>query len=322
MQIQTKALYNLIKFSAYQNPDFKAENWQIEDLKVLKENKLFKMLKDLGIFLDKEIFFQSASKVDTPEELIEVLITKKSSKIKDRAYLIIFELFKRYFSEKRCLSIFCDELDHYIFLYDTDQLENDEFLQDALAHLKSILDNNVDMGLGAKKSFKNLSKYLAHDLENFLIDYILDQIEAKNDLYAFELIDSFYSYVTKTIWFDFLTAKLNALSNVHQSNFLIENILEKLKRLPDLNLQFLMMEFMVDFGNRDLFLKIVKQTVKIIKKEKEFKKILKIVADFYMRLDHENFEKKMVNIIKKRAKINNDKILKEEDINDFIQYVS
>ena len=69
-------------------------------------------------------------------------------------------------------------------------------------------------------------------------------------------------------------------------------------------------------------MQLLKQTIKIITTEKEFKKILKITAEFYMRLDKEKIEKKMFNIIKKRSKIKNDKLLKEKDIHEFIKLVS
>ncbi len=314
MQFQTKALYNFLRFTSYYNKSIKVKKWQIEDLRRVKEKKLFERLKNLGLNLDKHIFLQYASKLDSPEELTDVLAIEKKREIKDQIYLILFELYRRFLSEKRCLSIFCDELDHRIFLYDTNQLCNDELLQNSLDDLKNILDSNVDFGLSQKKAFKNLLCYLAHDLENFLFDYISDQIDAKNEVYALELIEGFYPYISKTLWFDFLKARLKAFEDISSSNEIIEKILFALKLKPNLDLQFRILKFMVGLGDRKLFMKILKQTTEHLKKEKELKEILNILADFYLRLDNEYLEKKILDLINKRKKIKNDQDLKKQDI--------
>jgi hypothetical protein len=318
MQLQTKALYNLIKFLAFHNPSLKTKKWQIEDLRRAKDKILFNKLSKFGLNLNKTNFLKYSNEIETPEELLEILAAEKKHEEKDQIYLILFELYRRFLSKGRCLSIFCDELDHRIFLYDTNQLDNDELLQNSLANLKSILDANVDLGLSHKEVFQNLLKYLAHDLENFLIDYISEQIDAKNDSYAFDLLDSFYHYVSKKEWFYFLKAKLKSFVDVSISNQIIESLLEKLKQKPDLKLQFRMLRFMVDNGDRNLFIKIVKQTTQFLKKEKEFKQILKIVADYYLRLDNEIMEKKISGFIFSRSKIKNNQNLKKQDILRFL----
>jgi hypothetical protein len=208
MQLQTKALYNLIRFTAFHNPSFKAKKWQIEDLRNVTEINLFKKLAKFEVNLDKNSFINYAKEVDSPEELLEVLAFEKDEEIKDQIYLIIFELYRRFLIDKKCLCVFCDELDNRIFLYDINELKNDELIQDGLANLKTILDDNVDMGISHEKAFNNLLEYFAHDLESFLHDYISDQIDAKNTRYALDLIDEFYPYVKNIKKFDSLKDKL------------------------------------------------------------------------------------------------------------------
>ncbi len=321
MQLQSKALYNLVKFTSYYNPSIDVKKWQIENLRVEKENNLFKRLKGLGLNLDKEIFLKYINEVDSPEELSNLLAGEIDIEVQDQIYLILFELFRR-FSSQKCLSIFCDELDHRIFLYDTDGLENDELLQNALANLKNILDSNIDLGISYKKAFENLLGYLAHDLENFLFDYISDVIEAKNKAYAFDLIDGFYPYVNKKLWFDFLKAKLQAFSSVGSSNEIIEKIFLSLKEKPNLDLQLRILKFMVEIGDRNLFLKIVKETSSHLKKEKEFKEILNIAMDFYTRLDKDQIRQTISNLLSKRSKIKEDYNLKETDFDEFFKILS
>lgn len=322
MQLQIKALYNLVRFSSFHNPSIKAKKWQIEDLREETEENLFKKLFCLGIKLDKASFLEYAKEVDTPEELLEVLAFEKEEEIKDQIYLVIFEIYRRILSEKRCLSIFCDELDYRIFLYDINQLKNDEMIQDALANLKAVLDNNVDLGISHEKAFQNLLEYLAHDLENFLFDYISDQIDAKNQRYASDLLDSFYPFVIKKMWFDFLKAKIKASSNISKSNEILANILEELKQKPNLELQFRILKFMVDNGDRQLFLDGVKQTSMHLKKEKDFKEIMMIASDYYHRLDKEKIQNKILELISKRSNIKNEENLKKQDVLNFLNLMS
>lgn len=321
MQFQTKALYNFLRFSSYNNKSIKVEKWQVENLRDLSEKKLFEKLKNLNLNLDREYFLKFASQIDSPEELVDVLAAEKKGEIKDQIYLVLFELYRRLLSEKRCISIFCDELDHNIFLYDTDQLKNDEILQTSLANLKNILDSNVDFGINHKHAFKSLHQFLAHDMENFLFDYISDQIDAKNDAYSLELIDNFYPYVSKTLWFDFLKAKIKAVEDVYTSNSIIENILTNLKLKPNLDLQFRILKFMVGHGDRRLFMKTVKQTADFLTKEGQLKAILKILADYYVRLDKEDLEKKILSIINERSKIKSDQILHKQDVHAILNEI-
>ena len=322
MQFQTKALYNFLRFTSCHNKSSRVKKWQIEDLRVLKEKKLFENLKNLNLNMDKEYFLKYANEVDSPEELVDLLAGEKEGESKDQIYLVLFELYRRFLSEKRCISIFADELDHRIFLYDTNQLYNDELLQNSLANLKNILDSNVDFGVDQKEAFKSLLQYLAHDLENFLFDYISDQIDAKNKVYALELIDGFYPYISKNLWCDFLKAKLKALDDISSSNEIIEKILSHLKLKPNLDLQFRILKFMVGLGDRKIFMKTLKQAAEHLKKEEELKSILNILAEFYLRLDRDDLEKKILDIIDQRSKIKSDQALKKQDIDAILQIVS
>ncbi len=47
-------------------------------------------------------------------------------------------------AERLCLSVFCDELDHQINLYDSGEIERPEAIPDVLANLQEVLDENTD----------------------------------------------------------------------------------------------------------------------------------------------------------------------------------
>ncbi|NGX63188.1 MAG: hypothetical protein KR126chlam6_00595 [Candidatus Anoxychlamydiales bacterium] len=319
MQLQTKALYNLVRFTSHYNPSQKVKKWQSENLRDLDDKKLFEKLKKFNLNLDKETFLQYGSQIDSPEELAELIAAELENEDKDQIYLVLFELYRRFLSDKRSLSIFCDELDHQIFLYDTHQLKNDELLQNALDNLKNILDSSFDLGTPQKKAFKHLLQYLAHDLDNFLFDYIHDQIDAQNEVYAFDLVDGFYPYIEKNLWFDFLKAKLLASKDITASNGIIEKIIDE---NPNLELQLRILYFMVDRGDRNLFLKIAKRTAQHLKKERELKHLLELLQDFYLRLDNDKMEIKISNLLKQRLKIHDEKALKKLDIDELLKILS
>jgi nucleoid-associated protein YejK len=71
----------------------------------------------------------------------------------------------------------------------------------------------------------------AHDIEAFLYDYIIEQMDEGNEIYASELLDGFYDYISDKKWFDFLKARLFALSDSEDSESLLLGLLEQQERI-------------------------------------------------------------------------------------------
>ena len=291
MPLEPRAYYNLLKYQFLQNPQAKAESeaWQVEDLRKLSLETLLGKLKNLGVEFDKESFLEHAEEYGSPEDLTFELFKKRDDI--DQIYLILFEIWRRFLPEKVGLSIFCDELDRLIYLYDKEDLENDENLQDALASLLDILDENLDLGADPKKLFKSVTRYLGHDIEVFLYNYIFDQIESGNDLYAEELIEDFYAFIKIASWFDFLRIKIAAKKDIVEANFILKNLIKELKNTADLDLQIEILKFMVEAGDPELFVDLAKNTLPLIKSEEDFSELIEIVSDYYRRLDLEHKEK-------------------------------
>lgn len=124
--LQTKALYNLLRLNAAEDPLIQAESWALEDLRALPLEELFARLNRRGVQLDRSRFLEFANKCDTPEDLTDLLLPDEEDKARDPFYLIVFELWRRLLPERPSLSIFCDELDYQIALYDQEQIESDE----------------------------------------------------------------------------------------------------------------------------------------------------------------------------------------------------
>ncbi|HEY2810468.1 MAG TPA: hypothetical protein VGJ00_03655 [Rhabdochlamydiaceae bacterium] len=304
MELKGKALYNLLRMSATDRPELEIQEWQVEDLRPLSTKNLFRRLSSLKLPLDEKSFSLYAQEVETPEDLLEcVWIEENNPEQRDQAYLLLFELWRRLLSDKRSISLFCDELDHLIDSYDKDSLEEEEQLDQALSFLEDILDDACDMqGLAPSEAFDEISKYCAHDLEVFIYDYCLEQLENKDAIFASELLDAFYEYVSDKKWFDFLRARLFYSTESEEGNKLIERLLDQLKEEPDVDLLMQIIQSLVHYGDLHLFPLAISQTFPELQTEKEYQELLSHVADYYRFLDREAEEGKVRALLKQRAK--------------------
>ena len=124
------------------------------------------------------------------------------------------------------MSVFCDELDHQIHQYDAEHLSSAESIQDAVANLQVVLDENTDQGADPIEIFESISNACANDIESFLYDYISDQIESDNPSYALDLLDGFNDYVKDVKWFEFLRARYIAHADQAAANEFIPQLIQ------------------------------------------------------------------------------------------------
>jgi hypothetical protein len=301
MEMKGKALYNLLRINWIEDPSIEVKPWQVEDYRALTDEQLYSRLENLGLVLTENSFLMYADNCDSPEELVECLcLDEEDLERQDQGLLIFCELWRRLLPDKQSLSLFCDELDRLIELYDQGPLEDEDLLQKALSDLEDILDETVDLGISEKQAFKDISHYCAHDLESFIYDYISDQIEEKNDLIASECLDSFYAYVGDQKRFDFLRARIFAESDVVEGNVLIARLLEELAEEPDLLLLLEIAHYLVNRGDVHLFMQAVRQALPLLTHEEELQYLLQLIANYYRCLDREEEEKVVEAFLKKR----------------------
>lgn len=314
MQLHTKALYNLLRYNCLEDPSIYCEKWQVEDLRLVDTEELFQRLRDFGIALDKRHFILYGMDCDDPEELSECLIVDKKSTVKqDQIYLVIFELWRRLLPENPSLSIFCDELDYRIYLYDKDKFDSNELIEDAVANFLDILDENIDEGKDPKEVFISISKYCAHDLESFLYDYIADRIDEGNDTYATDLLENFYQFLTNWRWFDFLRVRIVAKTDLVIANDIIKKIIADEKERPDIDLSLEILKFMVQEGYPELFVELARLTLHNISVEVDFIELLETISEFYKRLDEDEKDKAIQKIKSKRSKIDSQAHVNKND---------
>lgn len=315
MEINRRTLYNSLRMNWILNPSIAVETWQVEDYRSLPLDTLIERLKSFDISLDKVSFSTFADTVETPEELTDSLIADSDFDVKqqDQIYLIVFELWRRLVPENICLSIFCDELDHQIYLYDHNHINHEEAIQDAVANLQMFLDENTDAGTDYLVAFDYVNDACANDLECFLLDYIAEQIDNGNYPYATELVDGFTPYAHDVKWFDLLRARLLVFQDPEESHEIIQHLLEDAEQCQDLEFNLELLTFLVSDCNEKVFAQLIAQTIPLMKIEDDFQSLVSIYMDFFHRLDLENQEQKLQLILEKRKNYHSEQLFDQKD---------
>lgn len=305
MQVERRALYNSLRMNWLQDSTLKVKNWQVEDYRKLPTEKLFEKLAEKGMPLDRQTFNGFADNAASPEELTDDLLADQSFDVEahDQIYLVVFELWRRLLPERLCLSIFCDELDHQIFLYDKGDERSSEAIPDMLAQLEVVLDENADEGVDPADVFETVCSGCANDVESFIYDFIALQIDNQNDSYASELLEEFEDYIRDVKWFDFLRARLLMNSDSEAGNLEFKRLVHECVKNPDLEFQLELLASMTRSGDQSVFAALVKQSLPLLKEEGDFQDLLGLCADFYHLLDKENEEQELMKIIKSRSKV-------------------
>ncbi|MGE4574388.1 MULTISPECIES: hypothetical protein [Parachlamydia] len=322
MQVERKALYNLLRMNWLLDPSIKVLAWQVEDYRALPVFEIFNRLQAKHVDLDKVSLTALAEHCDNPEDLTDELVegSEISQEDEDQIYLLLFELWRRLIPEKPSLSTFCDELDHQIYLYDQGNLDQEEGIQDVLANLQVILDENVDGGGKPLEVFELVTNTCANDIESFLYDFIAEQIDHHNYSYASELIEGFQKYIKDEKWFEFLTTRILAVTDSHGANQQVRQLTKKIMAKPDLEFIFEILTFLVQDGEKEAFVKLAKKGVSLLQTEEDFRDLLLISSDFFHHLDLEKQEDAIKKILQARHRKSIAEHVKAQD-SDVQQFV-
>lgn len=304
MDIQKRALYNSLRMNWLIDTKLQVESWQVENYREMTLPLIFSRLRQHGLDFNKESFCVLAEDFQTPEELNDNLLEEQEidPETEDRIYLLIFELWRRLETDKPCLSVFCDELDHQIFLYDHGKTQNVEDLQDALANLQVILDENVDQGVEPIDVMEIVNEGCANDVVTFLYDFISEQIDNENFSYAQELLDNFIDYVVDAKWFDFLRVRIFSHTDPEGANILIEQLAQEACIDPDLQFKLEILSELIQEGEHKTFVALAKSSAELLETEEDFQDLVSICADFYRRQDDEKTERALQEILRERSK--------------------
>jgi hypothetical protein len=284
MEIAPKAFYNSLKMNCLHDSSQKIDAWKIEDLRSVPLDKLFSRLVEKHIVLDRASFNAYAYEFDTPEELA-IAIIPETDEEPDAAFLILFELWRRLAAEKPTISIVCDELDYQITMFDMGTLSSLEPLDDAFQSFYTVLQENVDSGLIPAEAFIALSEHCAHDIGQFLYDYISELIGDEEFSYALELIERYYPFVFDKRYFEFLQAQLDAVDAPRVSYERIKSILAASDTPPALNLNIDILTFLSMGIFPDLFCEAAKKTIPLLVDNEDLDEFLRLSRHYFTGRD-------------------------------------
>ncbi len=304
MQNNCKALYNSLRLNWLLDNSGSFDTWQVEDYRKLTLEEITARLQQFDIQLSKESFLSLTENYDTPEEFSEDLFAdfNATQSEEDQIFLLIFELWRRLLPYKPSISIFCDELDYHIHLFDQNEQE-DLVLQDLIANLKEILDENVDDGTDPVEAFLTLAECCANDLPSFLYDYISLEIDSDNFSYANDLIDNFYDYQPDKKWFDFLKVKISAPLDTELANQQLSEIIEETHQDEELDFNLEVLEFLSQFGSSSLFRTALAHTLPLVETEEDFQVTLTLIIRYFHFIDSSAEEQRIDKILKSRHQI-------------------
>lgn len=315
MQEERKTLYNLLRMNWLADPGIAVEPWQVEDYRSLSWQELFGGLSEFGYDFDKNSFLAYAEQVGSPEEFCDALLEEEDfdPMEQDQIYLLVFELWRRLVPEKICISVFCDELDHQIFLFDKGDLSIAESIQDAVANLQMIMDENYDQGANPEEVFRLVSKSCANDLETFLYDYIADQLESGNIAYASDLNDGFIDYLKGSKWMQLANIRLQEHLDQEAADEELKKFVARMVKEDDLRFNLELLSFIAQAGDKSEFSKMVKRTVALLETEEDFLDLLALCEEFYRFRDDDQKEKEVQHILDKREKLDAGSPIKQGD---------
>lgn len=299
--MEQRALYNSLRLNWKMDPTLPVKSWQVADYRSHSVAQLFRSLEELGIRLDRNHFISLAEEVETPEELAQTLSMADDQETVDRIYLIVFELWRKLMPERQSLSIFCDELDHQINLYDARAVETTEEIEDAIAGLLMLLRENSDEGVDPHRLFESVLEGCAHDVESFLYDFIGAQLEHRNLSYAEEISEALLPYAIEPKWFKFLLAQAIFERDLEESHRLIEQLVKGSEKERDLEFNLELLAYLAQKGEKRSFLQLAKNTIPLAKEEVDFMDLLASSQDFFHFNDDEVKERGIVAIQKRRS---------------------
>ncbi len=296
LKLQGRGLYNLLRLTWELDPKVEVEAWQVADYRLWTPEQLLEALSKLRVLVDEKAFRLYAQSVDSPEELTDCLwVDDKNFKEREKAYLLIFELWRRWLPEKSSISIFCDELDHLIDQYDKGDLYDADPLLSHLCELENILDGHVDQGSGMDEVFSAVCDYCAHELESFLYDFISDLILSHEEMTASELIDGFYEYIKDKRFFDLLRAELLLPIDSEEATLMLQRIFEMLREKPEIPLLLDLLQVAKHSGDLSLPLDVFKTLIECAQSDEESQNVFEQFQEFLKIIGKENLleEKKV-----------------------------
>lgn len=292
-----KALYNLLRMNWLEDSSLQVEKWQVADYRSFSLDELFDALKQYNVDLNEKSFRFYIESFNDPEDLADSFIEDSFLVEKqDRIFLAIFELWRRFAQDKPTLSIFADELDHQIYIYDSSNLCSED-LRNVLEYLLEVIEDSPSQ----EDVFTTITGHCANDIEAFLYDFLADQLDQENYLYVSAFIDRIYDAIPYPIPFDFLKIRLMSVSDIESANESLMEVIEVLNEEPDFDLSLEILQYLADQAARQAFLNLSLLLCRSVDTDEDLLAIAQIGSGFFDSIhDSEKKEKadEIVNTLK------------------------
>ncbi len=291
-----RAYYNLLRGQDRLKLETEAEEWQIINYRNLSGQMLISMLKESGLIISRATLLEMIERVASPEEFMEQECFRSiSEKHKEKLYLLFFEAYRRFAPDKPSLSIFCDELDYLIDQYEKDGVSSDEKLYEACLDLLEVLAANQTSE--AKEVFDQINQYCAHDLETFILYYLLSQLKSGYKAETHHLLERFKPYLVRKRWVDLIVLRLIEDYNASNVKEELEKFSQDLFKSMDTDLVVQSLRFFTEIGKGGLFLTVFKKFIKRLTKREEIDSALKVLLEYCHLNDLEKEEKRILELL-------------------------
>ena len=314
--MERRALYHSLRVNWQLDPMSGIEPWQVEDYRRIPADELFARLANVGVPVEYPQFMALADSEDSPEDLAETLLPDdiEDQETADQIYLIVFELWRRLLSERQTLSLFCDEWDHQIDLYEAGQLESMEGLDDVLNRFSSVLEETKDQGDDPKALYESVLQNCAHDVEAFLYDFSLAQIQEQNIPYAEEILENFMPYVKDKHWFKLLNLQILAKTDQKEASRLTPSLVKEAQNLQNLEFNLEFLAYLATQSEEEKpFTQLVKVIVPELSIEEDFWDLLSSAEDYFHFKDLEAKEEWIKSMRARRFKNDPNLLFNDQD---------
>ena len=296
--IESRALYYSLRRNWEKNPDFEVEKWQVTDYRCLDDQTLYEEVAIFSPALDPDQFNRYASMFDSPEDMALFFAEDQEDNPKkvDRFYCAIFELWRRNIHDRVCVSIFCDKFDRLMDSYHTGELNDTALLDECFDELIMFLKDYSDGHESKEDVFQAMAQGCAHDLEEFIIQYISEQIDEGRREYVREWIEALSEFVDDKTFFLMLYSRSYIGSDEVQSRELLEEALEQIEPKEDLDLLIEALEIAIEGGFVSLVQKIAIDIFSVNCSIEDIYEVIESLKDFAHDVEYSQLEKSLSDV--------------------------
>jgi len=286
---ETKALYNSMRM--LREDEAIETTWKTRDWRVVDMNHLFDELRALGISVNKALFYQWATHCDTPEDLLEYLFLDEEieeeqlqQEIKDRLYLTLFELWRRLVPEKRSLSTIADDIDHAIFAFDRESSMSFESVESLLEEWVRVIESMYDEGQSLSDVFRAIEPYFAHNVQEFIVDFILDALAHGHVDLVEPLFEKVRNYLTiEPLWTRIIDLKLHLRDDdIDELHKRLGELVAHILTTPQTGtaIFFSLCDIALDLDKEELFLRLLDRLLPHVQEREDIEIICDLLFDF------------------------------------------